>query len=58
MTAKIWLYFFFIEQMVAIITPSTVMSIDLGHEYFKVAVISVSLCGFLNAMRFFLKSHS
>lgn len=40
MAAKIWLYIFFIEQMVAIITPSTVMSIDLGHEYFKVAVIS------------------
>ena len=50
MTAKFWLYLLFIGKMVAIVPPSSVMSIDLGHEYIKIAVISVSLRDFLNTL--------
>ena len=50
MTAKFWLYFLFIEKMIATVTPSSVMSIDLGHEFFKIAVISVSSRDFLNVL--------
>ena len=50
MTAKFWLYFLFIEKMIATATPSSVMSIDLGHEFFKIAVISVSSRDFLNVL--------